>query len=67
MDNNTNEIKDNEYFDAEIFTLTDEEGNEILFEQIGICELDGTLYHARIADMFEDSFNDIDYDGESEE
>ncbi|MBQ7827258.1 MAG: DUF1292 domain-containing protein [Clostridia bacterium] len=98
---------DNEYFDAEVFTLTDEDGNEIQFEQIGICELDGVLYHAlmplnedgtvegeeyvilkseidedgeeflitveddeefdRIADMFEDGFADIDYDGGSEE
>lgn len=96
-----------EYFDAEIFTLTDEEGNELQFEQIAICELDGTLYHAlvpldeegnedgeeyvilksfvdedgeevlitieddeefdRIADMFEDSFAEMDYDGADEE
>lgn len=92
-----------EYFDAEIFTLTDEEGKEAQFEQIAICEVDGVLYHAlvpldeegnedgeeyvilkshteedgeevlisieddeefdRIADMFEDSFADMDYDG----
>ncbi len=91
-----------EYFDAEIFTLTDEEGNELQFEQIAICELEGTYYHAlvplneegnedgdeyvilksvidedgeevlitieddeefdRIADMFEDSFAEMDYD-----
>lgn len=107
MDNNNmNEIQDNEYFEAEVFTLTDEDGNEIQFEQIGICELDGTLYHAlvpigedgnadgeeyvilkseidedgeeflitieddeefdRIADMFEDSFAEMDYDGGEE-
>lgn len=104
MDNNN---LNEEYFEAEVFTLTDDEGNEIEFEQIGICELDGTYYHAlvplnddgaaegeeyvilkseidengeeflvtiddddefeRIADMFEDGFADIDYDGESEE
>lgn len=97
-----------EYFDAEIFTLTDEDGTEAQFEQIAICEVDGVLYHAlvpldeegnedggeyvilksdtdengeevlitieddeefdRIADMFEDGFAEIDYDGaESEE
>ena len=99
-----NENKFNEdFFEAEIFTLTDEEGNELQFEQIAICEVDGTLYHAlvplddegnengeeyvilksfidedgeevlitieddeefdKIADMFEDSFADMDYDG----
>lgn len=96
-----------EYFDAEIFTLTDEEGNDMQFEQIAICEVEGTLYHAlvpldeegnedgeeyvilksvveddgeevlitiedddefdRIADMFEDSFAEMDYDGAEEE
>lgn len=92
-----------EYFDAEIFTLTDEDGNESQFEEIATCEVEGTLYHAmvpldengndeggeyvilksaidedgddvlitieddeefdRIADIFEDSFAEIDYDG----
>ena len=37
---------DNEYFEAEIFTLTDEDGNELEFEQLAICEVDGTYYHA---------------------
>lgn len=103
MDKTFNE----DFFEAEIFTLTDEDGNELQFEQLAICEVDGTLYHAlapydenggdnseeyvilksvidedgeeilvtidddeefdRIADMFEDSFADIDYDGGSEE
>ena len=99
-----NENKFNEdFFEAEIFTLTDDDGSEIQFEQIAICEVDGVLYHAliplsedgtsesdeyvilkseidesgeeflitieddeefdRIADMFEDGFADIDYDG----
>ncbi len=103
-----NENKFNEdFFEAEVFTLTDEDGNELQFEQIAICEVDGTLYHAlvplteegnaegeeyvilksfidedgeevlitieddeefdKIADMFEDSFADMDYDGASEE
>ena len=102
MDKTFNE----DYFEAEIFTLTDEDGNEIEFEQLAICEVDGTYYHAltplgedgnaeseeyvilksvidedgeeilvtidddeefdRIADMFEDSFAEIDYDGSDE-
>ena len=91
-----------EYFDAEIITLTDEDGNENQFEVIATCEVGENIYHAmipldedgkdesgeyvilradidddgdeilstiedddefdRVADIFEDSFAEIDYD-----
>ena len=35
-----------EMFDAEIITLTDEDGNETEFEVIASLELDGTVYYA---------------------
>ena len=35
-----------EMFDAEIITLTDEDGNEKEFEVIASLELDGTVYYA---------------------
>ena len=35
-----------ENFETEIFTLTDEEGNESQFELIGSTEVDGTVYLA---------------------
>ena len=38
-------MEDNNY-EAEIFTLTDEDGNEIDFELIGQYEADGQLYVA---------------------
>lgn len=97
-------IPDEEYFDTEIYTLTDEDGNEEEFELIGKYMEDGVTYNAlipadekkqngeyiilrreedengdvylatiedddefdRIADIFDDSFNDFDYD-ETEE
>ncbi len=37
-----------ELFDDEIFTLTDEEGNENQFELIGSRELDGVTYMALV-------------------
>lgn len=37
-----------ELFDDEIFTLTDEEGNENQFELIGSHELDGITYMALV-------------------
>jgi Protein of unknown function (DUF1292). len=37
-----------ELFDEEIFTLTDEEGNENQFELIGSHELDGVTYMALV-------------------
>ena len=38
----------NENEEIEIFTLTDEDGNEIDFEVIGECEKDGQRYFAMI-------------------
>lgn len=93
-----------EYFDTEIYTLTDEEGNDEEFELIGKYMENGITYNAlipadekkqngeyiilrreededgevylatieddeefdRIADIFDDSFNKFDYDGEAE-
>ncbi len=93
-----------EYFDTEIYTLTDEEGNDEEFELIGKYMENGVTYNAlipadekkqngeyivlrrevdedgevylvtiedddefdRIADIFDESFNKFDYDGESE-
>ena len=37
-----------ELFDEEIFTLTDEEGNEKQFELIGSLESDGIIYYALV-------------------
>lgn len=37
-----------EMMESEIFTLTDEDGNEIDFEVIGECEKDGQRYFAMI-------------------
>ena len=67
-------------FEQEVFTLTDEEGNESDFEFIGRIELDGNTYVALIpvegdeeeydkaADAFEDEFmSEIDYDAAEED
>lgn len=35
-----------EIFDADIITLTDENGEEVEFEVIASVEIDGTLYYA---------------------
>ena len=97
------DTKDNEeYLDPEIYTLTDEEGVEEQYEEIGVAEVDDKVYHAlvlldddgepvgdeyiilretqdesgefflesiedddefdRVADLFDDEFNSIDYD-----
>ncbi len=37
-----------EVFESEYYTLTDEEGNELKFELIGSCELDGNEYFALV-------------------
>ena len=37
-----------EYFDSEVYTLTDEDGTECQFEEIATCEVEGVLYHAMI-------------------
>ena len=49
----------NENNEREFYTLTDEEGNEIEFELIGVAEKNGTTYYAMIpVDAAEDSDND---------
>ena len=50
MDENKNE--------AEFFTLTDEDGNEIEFELIGECEKNGQRYFALIP-VEDDADNDV--------
>lgn len=100
-------MAENEYYDAEIYTLTDEEGNEGEYAQVIVGEVDGKVYHGlvpldeqgnemgdeyiilrseidengdeylatieddeefdRIADMFDDELNSIDYDASAEE
>lgn len=101
---NIEEETEEEFFDTEIYTLTDEEGNDEEFELIGKYMENGITYNAlipadekkqngeyiilrreedengevflstieddeefdRIADIFDDSFNKFDYDGEAE-
>ena len=96
---------DEEYFESEIYTLVDDDGNEEDFELIGKYMENGITYNAlvpadeskqngeyvifrrtedensdvyletiedddefdRIADIFDDSFNDLDYDEDGEE
>ena len=93
-----------EYFETEIYTLTDEDGKDEEFELIGKYMEDGVTYNAlvpadeskqngeyillrrevdengdvylvtieddeefdRIADIFDESFNDLDYDEDGE-
>ena len=100
---NEEELED-EYFDTEIYTLTDEDGNDEEFELIGKYMENGVTYNAlipadeskqngeyiilrrevdengdiylatiedddefdRIADIFDDSFSEFDYDGAEE-
>lgn len=94
-------LNDEQYFDTEIYTLTDEDGKEEDFELIGKYMENNITYNAlipadeskqdgtyiilrreidedgdvvlvtitddsefnRIADIFDDSFNEVDYDG----
>ena len=96
--------EEDEYFDTEIYTLTDEEGNDEEFELIGKYMENGVTYNAlipadekkqngeyiilrrevdengdvylatiedddefdRIADIFDESFSEFDYDGSAE-
>ncbi len=93
-----------EIFESDIYTLTDEDGNENDFELIGTVEVDGVTYYAlipytededadveeyivlrgekdengedvlvsieddeefdRVADIFDDEFADVDFEGE---
>ena len=43
-----NEIEENEEYDPEIYTLTDEEGNELNFALLGTLEHEGNVYKAMI-------------------
>lgn len=101
---NIEEETEEEFFDTEIYTLTDEEGNDEEFELIGKYMENGITYNAlipadekkqngeyiilrreedengevflstieddeefdRIADIFDESFNEFDYDGTAE-
>lgn len=47
MADEMNNIPEEELYD-EIYTLTDEEGNESEFKLIGTCEIEGTVYRALI-------------------
>ena len=40
-----NEIEENEEYDPEIYTLTDEEGNELHFALLGTLEHNGETYN----------------------
>ena len=43
------DINENEeYLDPEIFTLTDEDGVESQYEEIGVAEVDDKVYHALV-------------------
>ncbi len=41
-------LDNNEEYDPEIYTLTDEDGNELYFALIGTLENDGSVYKALI-------------------
>ncbi len=41
-------MSDNKNMEDGIYTLTDENGNELKFELIGACEFKGTQYYAMI-------------------
>ena len=41
-------MDNNEIYDPEIFTLTDEEGNELNFALLGSLEHEGTVYKALV-------------------
>ena len=40
--------KNEEYYDAEVYTLTDEDGVEAQYEEIGVAEVDDKVYHALV-------------------
>ena len=43
-----NEIEENEEYDPEIYTLTDEDGKELNFALLGTLEHEGSVYKALI-------------------
>lgn len=59
MNENEKNINENAEEDVEIFTLTDEDGNEIEFQIIGDYEKNGQRYFAMIPVEEEDNDSDI--------
>lgn len=54
-------MNENDY-ESEYYTLTDEDGNETEFEVIGSAEIDGNLYYAMVpADAQADENDNIEY------
>ena len=41
-------MADEEYFESEIYTLTDEDGVESQYEEIGVADVDDKVYHALV-------------------
>lgn len=41
-------MAEDEIYDADVFTLTDEEGNEAEYKQIGVAEVEDKIYYALI-------------------
>ena len=37
-----------EYYDADVYTLTDEDGVEAQYEEIGVAEVEDNVYHALV-------------------
>lgn len=48
MENNTNIPENEETYESEIYTLTDEEGNELNFELLASLEYEGEFYKALV-------------------
>ena len=40
--------KNDEYYESEVYTLTDEDGVEGQYEEIGVAEVDDNVYHALV-------------------
>ncbi len=57
LEKKENEIEEHEEYDPEIYTLTDEEGNELNFALLGTLEHEGAVYRA---------FIPVDENGEEE-
>lgn len=41
-------MAEEEYFESDIYTLTDEDGVEGQYEEIGVAEVDNKVYHALV-------------------
>ena len=57
-------MDENEIFDAEIYTLTDDDGTESDYEMVGSVEVDGKVYYALIPyveNAEEDDAEEIEY------